>query len=293
MRLVLCSFIIALGACAEQAPPEKTGHETAPAGEASAGRSAPTLDQLWVASGFSAPEGVAPAPAGGYFISNVAGEGAVKDGEGWVSILSEDGAVLDERFIEGLDAPKGMVVLNGRLYVADIDRVRIYDAQTGAPEGVVTIEGAQFLNDATTWRGAVFISDSANSRIHRVVDGAAETWLEDERLGGVNGLLGDGDTLLISTMTSGSLFRADSNGTLTEIANGMTNADGIGIVPGGGWMVSSWPGEIHYVSPTGETTTLLDTQEEEILQNDLTMFGEIVIVPNWRPGTVTAWRVVR
>lgn len=282
MRIIMIAAVFAAGACSGD-PSERA--DSAP--------TVPTLEQRWVASGFSAPEGVAPAPGGGYFISNVAGEGAAKDGEGWVSILSKDGDIATERFIEGLDAPKGMAVQDGLLFVADIDRVRIYNAETGAAAGDIAIEGARFLNDATTWQGAVFVSDSANARIHRIADGEAIAWLEDERLGGVNGLLGDGDTLLISTMTSGSLFSADSNGTLTEIATGMTNADGIGIVPGGGWLVSSWPGEIHYVSPDGAVTQLLDTQEDEILQNDLTMFGDMVIVPNWRPGTVTAWRVAR
>lgn len=282
MRFFLTAAIFAAAACSSE-----------PTDRADSPPTAPTLEQIWVATGFSAPEGVAPAPGGGYFISNVAGEGAAKDGEGWISILSEDGDIATERFIEGLDAPKGMAVLNGLLFVADIDRVRVYNAETGAAAGDIAIEGAQFLNDATTWQGAVFVSDSAGARIHRIADGAATVWLEDERLGGINGLLGQAEGLLISTMGSGSLFSADSNKALTEIANGMSNADGIGVVPGGGWLVSSWPGEIHYVSQEGAVTQLLDTQEDEILQNDLTMFGDTVIVPNWRPGTVTAWRIER
>ncbi|MGE6697067.1 hypothetical protein ACQKH5_05195 [Hyphomonas sp. NPDC076900] len=39
-------------------------------------------------------------------------------------------------------------------------------------------------------------------------------------------------------------------------------------------------------------TTLLDTQTGGILQSDLSVFGDVVIVPNWLPGTITAWRVV-
>jgi len=253
----------------------------------------PNLEQAWIAEGFNAPEGVAAAPQGGYFISNIVGEGAGKDGEGWISVLSEDGEIVTEKFAEGLDAPKGMAVHDSRLYVTDIDQVRIFSAETGEPAGSIAIDGARFLNDATVWNGAVYVSDSGGASIHKLDGETATLWLEDERLDGVNGLLGDGGALYISTMTSGSLLSADAEGNLTEIANGMENADGIGLVPGGGWLVSSWPGAIYYVSPEGETTELLDTREAGTLQNDLTMFADTVIVPNWNPGTVTAWKVVR
>ncbi|WP_373002724.1 hypothetical protein [Hyphomonas sp.] len=33
------------------------------------------------------------------------------------------------------------------------------------------------------------------------------------------------------------------------------------------------------------------TTEEVILQSDLTAFDNVVIVPNWEPGIVTAWKV--
>lgn len=251
------------------------------------------LVPLWVATGFSAPEGVAAAPNGGYFISNVEGDATTKDGEGWISILSEGGEIIEARFAEGLDAPKGMAVLNDVLYVADIDKVRMFDAETGENRGEIAVAGAEFLNDATAWKGAIYVSDSRLDRISRLDANTATTWLEGEALDGVNGLLGSGDKLLISTMTTGTLYQADSDMTLTVIADGMVDADGIGIVEGGGWLVSAWRGDIFSVSPEGDVTKLLDTREDEILQNDLSVFGDIVIVPNWQPGTVTAWQVVR
>ncbi|WP_375201915.1 SMP-30/gluconolactonase/LRE family protein [Hyphococcus sp.] len=284
MRLFSIAMLAFAAACSAPDP-------AAPAAEEAS--TTPKLEQIWIAEGLTAPEGVAAAPQGGYFISNVVGEGGAKDGEGWISILSEDGDIVTEKFAEGLDAPKGMAVHEGRLYVADLDQVRIFNAETGEPAGTIAIDGARFLNDATVWGGAVYVSDSGGASIHKVDGEAATLWLENDRLGGINGLLGDGDTLYISTMESGSLFAADADATLTEIASGMENADGIGLVPGGGWLVSSWPGAIYYVSPEGETTELLDTREAGILQNDLTMFGDLVIVPNWRPGTVTAWKAVR
>lgn len=261
------------------------------AGPALAG--APKLESAWLARGFSNPEGVAQAPDGALFISNVNGEGEARDGNGFISRVSASGEILDLKFIEGLDGPKGMAVHDGLLYVADIDIVRIFDAATGEALDGAPIEGATFLNDVTVWQDDVFVSDSGTGRIWRFTGTSIDLWREGEELDGVNGLTGAGDKMFVSTMTSGSLFEATAAGGWRTIAAGMENADGVGVIKGkrGGFLVSSWPGKIHHVSKKGAVTTVLDTTAEKIFQNDLTMIDGLVIVPNWEPGTVTAWRV--
>lgn len=298
MRLALAGIVLCVAACSkapESAPaaaPAEPAVADAPAAPAVDGR--PRLEPLWVAQGFNAPEGVAMAPDGTYFISNVVGaEGDEKDGIGWISKVSPEGVVVAEKFIEGIDAPKGMAVHDGHLYVADISLVRIFDATTGEALDGAEIEGAQFLNDVTVWQDDVFVSDSGTGRIWRFTGTSIDLWREGEELAGVNGLLGDGEKMFVSTMNGGYLFEATTEGGWREIASGMIDADGIGVIPGGGFLVSSWPGEIHHVAPDGAVSTILDTREAQILQNDLTMFGDVVIVPNWLPGTVTAWRLVQ
>lgn len=253
----------------------------------------PRLEKLWVAEGFSAPEGATRAPDGTYFISNVAGGGTDKDGAGWISRIAGDGRVLDARWAEGLDAPKGMAVHDGALFVADIDRVRSFDAATGEPLDVWPIDGAGFLNDVAVWRGAVYVSDSRTARIHRLEEGAWPVWREGEVLGGVNGLLGDRKRLLVATMDEGALLEFDAKGAMRTIATGAVDADGIGLVRGGGVLLSAWRGDIFYVGKDGALTKLLDSRAEGVLQNDLMTDGDLVIVPNWRPGTVTGWRLIR
>lgn len=298
MRLALAGLAFFAAACSKAPAPDAAPAEEAvaalPASEPAPAH--PRLEALWVAQGFNAPEGVAAAPDGAYFISNVAGEGEARNGEGWITKVSADGAIVAERWVEGLDAPKGMAVRDGVLYVADIDQVRTYDAESGAAGAAIPIEGAKFLNDATLWRDEVYVSDSGTGRIWRLAAEGPVLFREGPELDGVNGLLGVDDRLFVSTMTSGSLFEATAAGEWREIASGMIDADGIGIVPesaGGGFLVSSWPGEIHHVAADGSVTSLLNTRDAGTLQNDLTIFGETVIVPNWMPGTVTAWRVKR
>jgi sugar lactone lactonase YvrE len=297
MRHASLVFVMLLAACSNErgdAPAADTAAALeAATEEAATETAAPSLERVWLAEGFGAPEGVALAPDGAYFISNVAGEGEAKDGAGWISKLSVDGEIIAARFIDGLDGPKGMAVHDGLLYVADIDQVRTFDAASAAPGAAITIPDAKFLNDAAVWRDEVYVSDSGTGRIWRLAADGPHVWREGEELDGVNGLLGDGKRMLVSTMTSGGLYEATPNGGWREIASGMIDADGIGVVPqsaGGGYLVSSWPGEIHYVGAEGSVTQILNTREAGILQNDLTIFGNIVIVPNWEPGTVTAWK---
>ena len=251
----------------------------------------PVLERQWVTDGFTNPEGVAAAPDGTYFISNVAGTAADADGEGWISVMSADGALLTKKWAEGLDAPKGMVVHDGILYVADITTVRRYDIKTSEALPPLPVPGAKFLNDMTVWHGHVLVSDSQSASIYTLTDEGFKIWAQDEeQLGGINGLLGDGDRLLVSTMSTGSLLEVDKDKNWTEIASGMVDADGIGIVPGG-YLVSAWRGEIYFVSNDGDVTSLLNTREEGIKQNDLSVFGDLIIVPNWDPSTVSGWKL--
>lgn len=297
MRAALLILISLAAACGREPVPSRNSpapisSDVMAVAEPQTVNAVPSLTKLWSVDGFSAPEGVALAPDGAYFISNVGGEET--DGDGYISKLGADGAIAAERFIDALDGPKGMTVNDGFLYVADNVRVRTFDAATGGAGAVIEIPDAKFLNDATVWNGEVYVSDSGTSKIWRLSADGPVVWREGEELKGVNGLLGDGDRMLVSTMTTGSLFEATADGGWRAIASGMIDADGIGVVPdtlGGGFLVSSWPGDIHYVSPSGETAKILDTRDQGILQNDLTMFGDLVIAPNWEPGTVTAWRI--
>ncbi|MEM9054529.1 MAG: hypothetical protein AAGB16_04315 [Pseudomonadota bacterium] len=252
---------------------------------------APSLQQVWLTSGFSAPEGVS-SYGNELYISNVAGEGGDKDGEGWISRLAMDGTVLEERWIDGLNAPKGMAEWRGKLYVSDIDAYHVIDIASARIENTYPIEGATFMNDIVYRNSMVLGSDSGTGQIFHLDENGYKLWLADDKLAGANGLTAFGDSVLIATMDSGSLFQTYNLGDLYEIATGMDNADGIAVLDDRSFLVSSWPGQIWHVTEDGETTEILNTVDEGIYQNDLTRVGDLIIVPNWQPGTVTAWRVV-
>jgi len=281
-----------LAACGGK-PAQPVAATEAAAPEAVATSTPGSLELLWTTSGFEQPEGAALAADGSYFISNIGpGDSAALDGNGYISKLNTDGTVATAKFAEGMHAPAGLAVHEGVLYAADRDGVAMFDAATGAAKGKVVMEGVGFLNDMTVWKGDVLVSDSGTATIHKVTPEGASVFAANAAWEGINGILGDGDRLLITTMTKGDLIALQAPGAETVIATGMKDADGVGLVPGGGYLVSSWPGEIHHVGEDGVVTLLVDTKVDKILQNDLNVYGDIVIVPNWEPGTVTAWKIV-
>tara|TARA_R110001592_G_C13192743_1_gene753276 strand:+ start:25323 stop:26177 length:855 start_codon:yes stop_codon:yes gene_type:complete len=252
---------------------------------------APGLEQIWVTHGFSSPEGVAVV-GDTLLISNVVGGATEKDGLGWISRVSKEGSILEEKWVEGLNAPKGMSAHNGLLYVADIDTLHIINLETGERLNSFTIEGAGFLNDVTVWNGEMYAADSARKTIHKLDENGSRPWLTAPILSGVNGLLGYGDRLIATTMTRGQLLSIDADGKIEVLASGMVDADGIAALGHGSFLVSSWTGRIWHVGGGGTVTSILDTEAEGVNQNDLTGVGSLIVVPNWSPGTVTAWRLI-
>ena len=57
------------------------------------------------------------------YIANVGGEGEARDGNGYISRATTGGKLHQQKWVTGLDAPKGAIVSGDKLYVSDIDRL--------------------------------------------------------------------------------------------------------------------------------------------------------------------------
>jgi DNA-binding beta-propeller fold protein YncE len=79
----------------------------------------------------SDPESVALAADGRtLYVANVAGEGEVRDGNGFISRISTSHRMLQRTWVTGLDAPKGAIVAGGKLYVWKPGSVTAYRMMT-------------------------------------------------------------------------------------------------------------------------------------------------------------------
>lgn len=100
-----------------------------------------------------------------YIISNLGTRGP--ENNGYISIMSPDGTILNQKFIEGgkngvtLIDPLGIYIQDGMIWVADITHMRKFDLKTGAPRGEVALVGANRPNDIFVMPGGqAYISDN-------------------------------------------------------------------------------------------------------------------------------------
>ena len=255
---------------------------------------APQLEQIWRTAGFSSPESITPSVDGNFFyVSNVNGEGDVRDGNGFISRVSPDGAILTREWATGLHAPKGLALRDGALYVSDIDHVVIFDAVTGAERERHAAEGARFLNDlAFTPRGELLIADSGTQKLYVLSESGISTWLEHELLNSINGILPERERLLVTTMRGRLLAIDYGTKAISVLAEGLDQADGVARLSADRYIVTAWPGQAFAVNAqTGISERILDTREEPRFLNDILRVGNTLYVPHWEPGELTAYRI--
>jgi sugar lactone lactonase YvrE len=250
------------------------------------------LDKLWATDTIVAiPESVLPdLKKNTLYVSLIDGGGWVVDGKGGVGKLSTDGKHYDSTWITGLNAPKGLGMMNNRLYAADISEVVVIDIAKGKIEKKIAIEGANGLNDITVDdKGVVYVSDSRTAKIWRIENDKPALYLDSMK--GVNGLKAISGDLLIGA--GKNFIRADKNKNITKIADLPQAIDGIEPVGNGDYLVTSWGGYIYYVAANGQIETLLETYKEKKNTADIGYdpVNRIVYVPTFNGKQVVAYKL--
>jgi outer membrane protein assembly factor BamB len=203
------------------------------------------------------------------YVSDINGAPDAKDGNGFISRISMDGKITDRYWTKGLDAPKGMGLANGKLYVADIDKVREIDVKTGKLTHTYPITGAKFLNDISTDNGGkVYISDTNGGAIYVLENGKISQWMKD--LKGPNGLLAEEGRMMTALWDAKNLSSIDLTGKqVTLKTDSIENPDGVEAIGDGAYLVSSWNGMVHYVDANGKKTMILDTRPDSLSAADI------------------------
>jgi hypothetical protein len=240
-----------------------------------AGHAQPVV--LWETSGLKTPESALPVPAEGFaYVSNVAGQPTDKDGNGFISKVSlADGKIIALEWVKGLDAPKGMALSGDKLYVSDIDKLIEIDPATGKIVAKYEAPGATFLNDvAADAKGNVYVSDSNTGIIWRLAGGKLEKFVEGAALKFPNGLLVDGDKLIVAAWgPPGTSDKVASPANLVEVniadrkvsdlGDGKPVGNLDGIEPDGdAFLVSDWvSGAVYRIDRAGKAELLLDLDQ--------------------------------
>jgi sugar lactone lactonase YvrE len=269
------------------------------------GAQAAEPEKVWQAEGLDGPESAVLDPGENVlYVSNVNGEAAAADGNGYISKLSLEGEILDKEWVTGLDAPKGLALHDGKLYVSDIDKLVVIDTATGEIVASHDASGATFLNDVSAHEdGRVFVSDMMQNQIWMLEDDQLELWLEDEALGNPNGVLAEEDRLLIATWGKPKEdFSTDVPGQLKaidyetkEIQNlgdePVGNLDGLEADGQGGYLVTDWlSGVLYSFDADGKAEMIMDlnqgSADHEYIESE-----KLVVIPMMMDGTVAAYKV--
>ncbi|MFL9829993.1 hypothetical protein ABS764_03935 [Flavobacterium sp. ST-87] len=247
---------------------------------------------IWESNKLPVPESVLYSSTDNkLYVSLIDGAGNVKDGKGGVAILNTDGSVSNEKWVEGLDAPKGLARYKNTLFVADITALVSIDITTGKIINKLEIENAVFLNDVTVDnKGVVYVSDTRTNKIHRIKNGQAELYLEN--VNGANGLKWINKNLYVLANTE--LLIIDKNKNRTVIAQGFEKSgDGLEQLKNGDYIVTCWAGLIYYVKANGEINKLQDVQGQmNTADLGYNPKENILYIPTFNHNSVIAYQLL-
>lgn len=227
------------------------------------------------------------------YVTNIDGKDPWgKDGAGSLAKLGLDGKVIAAEWVKGLNAPKGMALVKGMLYVADLEEIKVISTKTGTIVRTIAVAGAQGLNDVTAdAKGIIYVSDSKAKKVYRIENDNATAFVEN--LKGPNGVLWHHGTLFV--LDAGGMYSVGADKSLTLIADGMEgNTDGLEHLAGNKeYIVSCWAGQLFYVNTNGTKENLSDTRNAKINSADIGINAakRIIYVPTFWRNTVIAYEI--
>ena len=165
-----------------------------------------------------------------------------------------------------LDAPRGMALVDGVLWVADVDVVRRFDRRSGASLPAVSIDGASMLYGVSAGPdGSVYVSDAGlddaleptgTDAIWRIgPDDEVSALFQGEALGQPTAISAQRAGVYAVSWASGAFFEVDYRGARTELGEApqprlaglarVTKAseDGRALPT---WLAASWGGAAVY-----------------------------------------------
>ena len=174
--------------------------------------------------------------------------------DGYISLINPDGTTHTLKWI-GVDRngltlnhPLGSDIINGLLYVADINVVRWFDMESGEPRGSVVVEDAQRFNDievaedGTIWATQTGTDESGTWRVYRIgPDGDSSVVVEGAPLARPNGIAFDPDgNIVVVNIGDNAVLTFSPDGELVRTEHAVDGGnDGLVVLDDGTKYVSS------------------------------------------------------
>jgi len=255
---------------------------------------------------FEQPESIAfDAKSKQLYVSNINGDGTDADGNGYISLLSLDGNVIDLHWLEGLNAPKGLSIVGNTLYIADINELVVVNIKNKKITQRYSAPEAKFLNDvAADKKGNIYVSAFLTNTLYRLADNKFEVWIKSDELEVPNGLFVENNQLILgswgvmtdgfATTVAGHLKTINLDSKKINSLGDKTpagNLDGVESDGNGNYLVTDWiAGKLLHIMPSGISKTLISLDQgsaDHIVLHD----QGLVIIPMMLTGNVIAYQI--
>jgi hypothetical protein len=232
-----------------------------------------------------------------YFVSCINGVPPNKvDKDGYIAKLDVQGKLVSEKWIKGLNAPKGMAILGDSLFVSDISEVVLISISQSKIIKKYIVEGAIFLNDIDVdpKTGMVYISDTETNSIHILNQGVITDYIKnDSLLGNPNGLYINGNEIVGSSFGRGHVFTIDmATKKISTKVDTLPGGDGVEKIDGG-YLVSNWNGEVYFIGTDWKKQLLINTIDAKRNAADIEYVPSagVVVVPEFFANKVSAYKL--
>ena len=262
------------------------------------------------------------------FVSNIDGAPDGKDNQGFISKVSSlNGSIIMLNWVTGLNAPKGMTIINNNttnntlLYVSDITDLVEINVNNGKIINRYNAPGSAFLNDvASDNQGYVYVADTVTNTIYRLDtknlgnnstnnnNASLQVWLQTPELNSPNGLYVDNSNkkLIVASLgafsnPSGSIRVVDlQNRTVSGLGNEGTavpigGLDGIEADSTGRhyYVTDNSGGKLYVVNSNGTGYETLDLQNQGAADLGVILNENLIIIPMIQDNKLEAYRIIR
>ena len=241
------------------------------------------------------------------YVSNIVNHPFKKDGNGYISKLSLDGKIIKKKWIEKLNAPKGLTITGGKLYIADVDELVEVDIEKAAISNKYKGYGSVCMNDVTHDKyGNIYVGDTYNDTIYRLNQfGQLPAWFYSPQLA-PNGLHIDNDEGNLIVGSWGAVMEGwgtpELKGSLKSInihtkklknlgKKPIGNLDGIESDGAGSYFVTDWTGaKLYKINKKGKFKVLAEVGKGAA-DHEVILDKTLIIIPIMAEGKVIALNI--
>ena len=226
-----------------------------------------------------------------------------KDGDGQILKLDLKGKILDATFVkETLNAPKGLAIDKGVLFINDIDRLLAIDVKSGNKLYEIDFsKDTTFLNDIAVWdKTTLYVSATDKSKLFKVnlTDKSYSEIKIDKTIAGINGLYCNKKTSKLYVNGFGSNNKPNGiigyinlkNNQFTEVTKMEGYYDGIyiddDILYFSNWVAFEKKGVVFSMQLSSGKLSVVKMLEPISGPADFTIFNDQLIIPGMMDGTL-------